>query len=183
MSKKKTEIAEQENSNAQTSVIEESVVEPESFSAEKDVTPETEVKSKKAKKAQKEVSKKQEKEKAKKKEKNEPDDDEFPKLSDIFKLLKRNKKNNEPVVQKRVKRVKSDYQTGLTHDQVQERILKGQTNAVPNTNVKTYWSIIRENVFTFFNILCFLCLFKPTLNFIFCSCTFYKFKPISTWSL
>ena len=66
------------------------------------------------------------------------------------------KKKPEPIVQKRVKRVKADYQTGLTDDQVQERIMKGQTNATPNTNVKTIRSIITQNLFTFFNILCFL---------------------------
>ena len=66
------------------------------------------------------------------------------------------KKKPEPVVQKRVKRVRADYQTGLTNEQVQERIAKGQTNASPNTNVKTIRSIIVENVFTFFNILCFI---------------------------
>ncbi len=94
----------------------------------------------------------------KKKEKQNEDSDE-PRLRDFFKMLRpetKSKPKDQPVVQKRVKRVKPDYQTGLNSEQVQERILKGQTNAVPNTNVKTIRSIIRENVFTFFNILCFI---------------------------
>lgn len=77
-------------------------------------------------------------------------------LGDVFGQMFKKKKKTEPVVQKRVKRVKTDYQTGLTSDQVQERISKGQTNITPNTNNKTVGSIICENVFSFFNILCFL---------------------------
>lgn len=65
------------------------------------------------------------------------------------------KQVQEPVVPKRVKRVKADYKTGLTNDQVQERITKEQTNKTPNQNVKTYKSIFIENIFTFLNILCF----------------------------
>ena len=56
---------------------------------------------------------------------------------------------------KRVKRVRADYKTGLTSDQVQERINKGQTNHTPNQTVKTYRSIFIENIFTFLNMLCF----------------------------
>ena len=80
-----------------------------------------------------------------------------PSLMDVFgQMLKaKKKKKAEPIVQKRVKRVKTDYQTGLTSDQVQERISKGQINITPNTNNKTIGKIICENVFTFFNILCF----------------------------
>ncbi len=106
-----------------------------------------------AKKA-KAIQKRKEKEK-RKKEKQEQDNGE-PKLSDVFKMMFKKKKKAEPIVQKRVKRVKTDYQNGLTSDQVQERISKGQTNASPNQNVKTIGSIIVENVFTFFNILCFI---------------------------
>ena len=71
-------------------------------------------------------------------------------------MFKNKKKKTEPIIQKRVKRVKTDYQTGLTSDQVQERISKGQVNVTPNTNNKTVGKIICENVFTFFNILCFI---------------------------
>ena len=65
------------------------------------------------------------------------------------------KKNAQAeIVPKRVKRVKADYKTGLSADQVKERISKGQTNATPNQNVKTYKSIFIENIFTFLNMLC-----------------------------
>ncbi len=115
-------------------------------------------KAKAEKLAQKEA-KLQEKKKLKaqrEKERAENDNGE-PKLSDVFKMLTpKKKKKQEPVVVKRVKRIKTDYQTGLTADQVEERVLKGQTNASPNTNIKTIGSIIRENVLTFFNILCFV---------------------------
>ena len=96
--------------------------------------------------------------KNKKKKEKEVEDDGEPKLRDVFKMVFENtkKKKPEPIVQKRVKRVKTDYQNGLTSEQVQERVLKGQTNESPNTNVKTIGSIICENLFTFFNILCFL---------------------------
>ena len=100
-----------------------------------------------------------EKEKAKKEEKRkekELEDDGEPKLKDIFKLFKRKKKKNQPIVVKKIKRTKTDYQIGLTPEQVNERIEKGQVNFSPNNNVKTIRSIIFENVFTFFNILCFM---------------------------
>lgn len=104
----------------------------------------------------KKAIKKKEKAKEKKKKEEQDDDDHEPTLRDLFKkLFAKKKKKNEVVVQKRVKRVKADYQTGLTADQVHERIEKGQTNATENTNVKTIRSILFENIFTFFNILCF----------------------------
>ena len=107
-------------------------------------------------KAAKLAEKKKEKEKRRKEK--EAEDNGEPKLRDVFKMMFENtkKKKQEPVVQKRVKRVKTDYQNGLTNDQVQERIMKGQVNLSPNQNVKTVGSIIVENVLTFFNILCFL---------------------------
>lgn len=108
-----------------------------------------------AKKAAK-AAEKQKLKAQKEKERAENDNGE-PKLSDVFKMLtKSKKKKQEPVVVKRVKRVKTDYQNGLNSDQVEERVSKGQTNATPNTNSKTIGSIICENVFTFFNILCFI---------------------------
>ena len=111
-------------------------------------------------KAEIKAAKLAEKKKAKEKRRKEKEaeDDGEPKLRDVFKMMFENtkKKKQEPVVQKRVKRVKTDYQNGLTTDQVQERILKGQVNLSPNQNVKTIGSIVVENVLTFFNILCFL---------------------------
>ena len=67
------------------------------------------------------------------------------------------KKKKEPEIEKkpqRVKRVRTDASLGLTDEQVQERIIKGQTNHTPNRNVKTYKRIFFENTVTFFNILC-----------------------------
>lgn len=74
-----------------------------------------------------------------------------PKKASIFTF----KKQQQPeVVPKRVKRVRADYKTGLTSEQVNERINKGQTNETPNQNVKTYKNIFIENIFTFINMLC-----------------------------
>ncbi len=43
--------------------------------------------------------------------------------------------------------------TGLTNEQVQERIAEGKINANENPNTRTYKQIIRENTLTFFNFL------------------------------
>lgn len=43
--------------------------------------------------------------------------------------------------------------TGLTDEQVKERIEAGQTNADENPNTRTYKQIVRENTLTFFNFL------------------------------
>ena len=155
------------------SEIQESEVQetPDAFAVENNDTEKADVsENKKAKKQPKEkkvLSEKEAKKAAKlaekkklkaqrEKERAENDNGE-PKLSDVFKMLTKSKKKKpEPVVVKRVKRVKTDYQSGLSSDQVEERVLKGQTNATPNTNSKTIKSIICENVFTFFNILCFV---------------------------
>lgn len=75
-------------------------------------------------------------------------------LKDIKTKFSLKKQAKQDIVPKRVKRVKADYKTGLTSDQVKERISKGQTNQTPNQNVKTYRSIFIENIFTFLNMLC-----------------------------
>ena len=43
--------------------------------------------------------------------------------------------------------------TGLTNEQVQERIAQGKVNANENPNTRTYKQIIKENTLTFFNFL------------------------------
>ena len=43
--------------------------------------------------------------------------------------------------------------TGLTDEQVKERIEAGQVNADENPNTRTYKQIVRENTLTFFNFL------------------------------
>ena len=42
---------------------------------------------------------------------------------------------------------------GLTRAEVEERVTKGQTNAVKEVASRTYWNIIRANVFTRFNAI------------------------------
>ena len=71
------------------------------------------------------------------------------------KTNKKNKNAAEEVKPIRIKRIKADYKNGLTSDQVADRNAKGLNNITPNTNVKTYKSIFVENIFTFFNMLCF----------------------------
>ena len=43
--------------------------------------------------------------------------------------------------------------TGLTDQQVNERIAEGKVNADENPNTRTYKQIVRENTLTFFNFL------------------------------
>ena len=43
--------------------------------------------------------------------------------------------------------------TGLTNEQVQERIAEGKVNVNENPNTRTYKQIILENTLTFFNFL------------------------------
>ena len=43
--------------------------------------------------------------------------------------------------------------TGLTNEQVQERIAEGKINSNENPNTRTYKQIIKENTLTFFNFL------------------------------
>ena len=43
--------------------------------------------------------------------------------------------------------------TGLTNEEVKQRIEEGQVNANENPNTRTYKEIIRENTLTFFNFL------------------------------
>ena len=161
MSKKKKslELEEQKQNEIAESKPPETEAEPQAQPVVEDLPEEKPSNDKKAlKKDKKEKNKdKKTQKEEKKKQKPEEDDDGEPKLRDVFKMIFKNKKKKpEPTVQKRVKRVKTDYETGLTSEQVQERIAKGQTNASPNANVKTIRSIICENLFTFFNILCFL---------------------------
>jgi len=46
-----------------------------------------------------------------------------------------------------------DIQTGLTSEQVAARVERGLTNVQQNTNNKTTGQIVRDNIFTFFNLI------------------------------
>ncbi len=70
-----------------------------------------------------------------------------------FSLFKK-KKSAQAEPQKKLKRVKASPSTGLTVEQVIERINGGYTNKAPRSNDKTYASIFFGNIFTFFNMLC-----------------------------
>ncbi len=94
-----------------------------------------------------------EKPEASSKRKNKKEEEKPNKINKLKNKLF-GKKEPEPVKPVRVKRVKTDYNFGLTADQVKERVVKGQTNETPNQSVKTYKKIFFENIFTFFNILC-----------------------------
>lgn len=157
-------IEQPSNANEELEVKEDKEVEEDSASFSSQTKGKESNVSAKQSKAQIKQAKKAEQEKLKakklreKQRLREENNDGEPTLRDVFKAITKSnkKKKNEPIVVKRVKRVKTDYQTGLTSEQVQERIEKGQINASPNTNVKTIKSIVFENVFTFFNMLCFV---------------------------
>ncbi|MBQ7579178.1 MAG: HAD-IC family P-type ATPase [Clostridia bacterium] len=68
---------------------------------------------------------------------------------------KKGKNNTEEIKPIKIKRIKADFKNGLSSEQVADRNEKGLNNVTPNTNVKTYKSIFVENIFTFFNMLCF----------------------------
>lgn len=68
-----------------------------------------------------------------------------PKLS-----IKLKKKNSNP------ERIEPNLETGLSSEQVDDRIFKGLNNYKIKSNTKTIGQIIMGNVFTFFNILTFL---------------------------
>lgn len=50
-------------------------------------------------------------------------------------------------------RFRPDYQTGLTEQQVQEHRLQGWTNQQIDSSSKTTEEIIKENIFTYFNLI------------------------------
>ena len=75
--------------------------------------------------------------------------EEAEKLGAI-KKTKKKKSKPEP------KRFDPIVSKGLTDEQVNERVLEGNTNYVENRNTKTYKSIFFGNIFTFFNLLCFV---------------------------
>lgn len=78
--------------------------------------------------------------------------EEAEKLGAIKKTKKDKKKKSKP----EPKRFDPTVSKGLTDEQVNERVLEGNTNYVENRNTKTYKSIFFGNIFTFFNLLCFV---------------------------
>lgn len=49
-----------------------------------------------------------------------------------------------------------DFAVGLTDEQIEERRKEGLSNNVPKKVTKTYWGILFDNVFTFFNLIYFV---------------------------
>ena len=71
-------------------------------------------------------------------------------------VLKKEKPEKKKKSKKEPVRFDVDFNTGLTDKQVEERFNTGYTNYVENKNTKTYKSIFLGNIFTFFNMLCFV---------------------------
>lgn len=67
--------------------------------------------------------------------------------------VEKKKKKNKNV---EIERYNPNPKVGLTNEQVAERVENKLQNIVANKNTKTYQSIIFGNIFTFFNMLCFL---------------------------
>ena len=63
------------------------------------------------------------------------------------------KKQREDLNKISILRYNPDLYTGLEAPQVEERIKHKLTNKTQNTSSKSYWEIIKTNVFTFFNFL------------------------------
>lgn len=69
---------------------------------------------------------------------------------------KKSKKHLDVVLTDKInqaKRFSPDSSMGLNQDQVEQRIKEGFTNKAKSKYSKSYWEIIRDNIFTFFNIL------------------------------
>lgn len=58
--------------------------------------------------------------------------------------------SNEKIL---IERIEPDIGIGLTAEQIEERVRGGYVNLAPKNTSKSYWSIIRTNVFTLFNAL------------------------------
>ena len=66
--------------------------------------------------------------------------------------------NIKPVLQTQtdVERFNPNVEYGLTKEQVEQRVKEGNVNKSDKKFSKSYKTIVLENVFTFFNILCFV---------------------------
>lgn len=74
----------------------------------------------------------------------------------ISKEERRAEKKSKKHKEIEIERYNPGVKVGLTNEQVAERIEHKLVNVVNNKNTKTYKSIIFGNIFTFFNLLCFL---------------------------
>lgn len=69
------------------------------------------------------------------------------------------KKVNKKIKRKHIEEIERfnpNPKHGLTISQVEQRQAEGYTNHITNKNTKTYRSIFFGNIFTFFNMLCFI---------------------------
>lgn len=83
-------------------------------------------------------------------------DNSLPRLSkEDIKKIKRLKKNKNFSISN-AKRYDPDLKTGLSFNEVNERIKDGYVNFVETNTTKSYKNIFISNIFTFFNLLCFL---------------------------
>ena len=63
------------------------------------------------------------------------------------------KLEEEVQVRQPVERIRANYKEGLTDAQVKERMEKGWSNQAVDTPEKTNEQIIKENTFTYFNLI------------------------------
>jgi len=72
-----------------------------------------------------------------------------------FRIIKKKEKEQEtkPIINENIERFETNYQTGLTSEQVEKRKIAGLTNSTKITSSKSYFSIFFKNIFTFFNML------------------------------
>ncbi|MBO4939931.1 MAG: HAD-IC family P-type ATPase [Clostridia bacterium] len=78
----------------------------------------------------------------------------FTKLVKKFPSAKEMKMKKAERLAAEVERVFPDQNEGLTSAQVQDRIEKGCVNKATKKYSKTYWSIFKDNLCTFFNLMC-----------------------------
>ncbi len=63
------------------------------------------------------------------------------------------RQSNEPVRRRPVEPANPDYRQGLNREQVAERMARGWDNHAVDASLKTTGKIIRENIFTYFNLI------------------------------
>ena len=72
----------------------------------------------------------------------------------LSRLLPKKQEKTKKETSVDVQRIHADTKKGLTSAQVQERLAKGYVNKTKKRFSKTYWSIIKDNLCTFFNLMC-----------------------------
>lgn len=70
--------------------------------------------------------------------------------------MKKQKLDNLNTKIEKARKITPDFAIGLNEEEVAERVSDGLNNRVPKKVTKSYWKILQDNVFTFFNAIYFV---------------------------